>query len=359
MINDSSRNRVIYGISVCVCHSRRNTFPQNSIKIDLFAFFLFLLFLLIHRNCEHRFDRRFLMWFEFTRNEDGLNDVSYRVSIWSLIVSLIRVSLQYGYFSHASEAIIVTSHSQDASFIEGFLFVLFPQEDLLIHGDSVYDIIDKQDHGSIQAELSRSIPQQTTGSGSHHSPISSLEGEQRMFLCRMNVSRNARRQMRFGDQKVCLDIVDRTTYEAVAIIWQIFLAIIAFVFEWVTMTITSIALWNSLSIFISLFPFFSPNGFVCARATVPRRAIETWTYFWSESVSFSKASECVGDKKYLSQLPRTLWYVNKHQQWDECDATRRGENRSKSKQNANETIFFLLLLIINWVECAASWHVTS
>ena len=26
--------------------------------------------------------------------------------------------------------------------------------------------------------------------------------EKRIFLCRMNVSRNARRQMRFGDQKV-------------------------------------------------------------------------------------------------------------------------------------------------------------
>lgn len=74
------------------------------------------------------------------------------------------------------------------------------QEDLLIHGDSVYDIIDKQDHGSIQAELGRSVPQQ---SGSHHSSSpASLEGEHRMFLCRMNVSRNARRQMRFGDQKV-------------------------------------------------------------------------------------------------------------------------------------------------------------
>lgn len=29
-----------------------------------------------------------------------------------------------------------------------------------------------------------------------------MDGEQRIFLCRMNVSRNARRQMRFGDQKV-------------------------------------------------------------------------------------------------------------------------------------------------------------
>jgi hypothetical protein len=64
------------------------------------------------------------------------------------------------------------------------------QEDLLIHGDSVYDIIDKQDHQAIQTELVRSA----TGPGD----------EERMFLCRMNVSRNARRQMRFGDQKVSL-----------------------------------------------------------------------------------------------------------------------------------------------------------
>lgn len=58
----------------------------------------------------------------------------------------------------------------------------------MIHGDSVYDIIDKQDHPSIQAELMRNA---TTPAD-----------EDRMFLCRMNVSRNARRQMRFGDQKV-------------------------------------------------------------------------------------------------------------------------------------------------------------
>ncbi|XP_071513790.1 uncharacterized protein [Panulirus ornatus] len=65
-------------------------------------------------------------------------------------------------------------------------------EDLLIHGDSVYDIIDKQDHAAVQAELVRGVqtPQ--------------LPEEERLFLCRMNVSRNARRQMRFGDQKVVL-----------------------------------------------------------------------------------------------------------------------------------------------------------
>ncbi|CAD7093092.1 unnamed protein product [Hermetia illucens] len=77
-------------------------------------------------------------------------------------------------------------------------------EDLLIHGDSVYDIIDKQDHGPIQAELNRNVPPQPGPHSQHNSSISSLEGEHRIFLCRMNVSRNARRQMRFGDQKVVL-----------------------------------------------------------------------------------------------------------------------------------------------------------
>jgi hypothetical protein len=71
-----------------------------------------------------------------------------------------------------------------------FICSVLLQEDLLIHGDSVYDIIDKQDHQAIQTELVRSA----TGPGD----------EERMFLCRMNVSRNARRQMRFGDQKVRL-----------------------------------------------------------------------------------------------------------------------------------------------------------
>ncbi|XP_039760274.1 neuronal PAS domain-containing protein 4B-like [Pararge aegeria] len=61
-------------------------------------------------------------------------------------------------------------------------------EDLLIHGDSVYDVIDKQDQQTVRSELSRAP----------------TDGEDRVFLCRMNVARNARRQMRFGDQKVVL-----------------------------------------------------------------------------------------------------------------------------------------------------------
>ena len=69
---------------------------------------------------------------------------------------------------------------------------LHTQEDLLIHGDSVYDIIEKQDHQAIQTELMRTPN------------ALSVVPDDRIFLCRMNVSRNARRQMRFGDQKVVL-----------------------------------------------------------------------------------------------------------------------------------------------------------
>ncbi len=90
----------------------------------------------------------------------------------------------------------------------------------MIHGDSVYDIIDKQDHASIQAQLMNrggggteqdSNPRTGGGGGGggggaspeHNPPPPSSEGgakERRIFLCRMNVSRNSRRQMRFGDQ---------------------------------------------------------------------------------------------------------------------------------------------------------------
>lgn len=64
--------------------------------------------------------------------------------------------------------------------------ILF-KEDLLIHGDSVYDVIDKQDHAMVQNQLARNSP---------------IPDERRLFLCRINVSRNSRRQLRFGDQKV-------------------------------------------------------------------------------------------------------------------------------------------------------------
>ncbi|GBP42383.1 hypothetical protein EVAR_30016_1 [Eumeta japonica] len=45
-------------------------------------------------------------------------------------------------------------------------------EDLLIHGDSVYDVIDKADQAAVRAELARTP-----------------DSEDRVFLCRMNVAR--------------------------------------------------------------------------------------------------------------------------------------------------------------------------
>ncbi|XP_045129968.1 single-minded homolog 2-like isoform X2 [Portunus trituberculatus] len=97
-------------------------------------------------------------------------------------------------------------------------------EDLLIHGDSVYDIIDKQDHAAVQAELVRAAAASQQHHHHHHAHHHHQGGgggggvgvgagmglglglgeDHRLFLCRMNVSRNARRQMRFGDQKVVL-----------------------------------------------------------------------------------------------------------------------------------------------------------
>lgn len=87
------------------------------------------------------------------------------------------------------------------------------------HGDEVYDIIEEQDKKIIRTELlSNDDDQQHQQNPAKSSSISSLNqqptlsqssaglptGDTRIALCRMNVSRNARRQMRFGDQKVVL-----------------------------------------------------------------------------------------------------------------------------------------------------------
>lgn len=53
----------------------------------------------------------------------------------------------------------------------------------------MYDIIDNKDHPAIQATLAKGCTK---------------PGERREFLCRININKNARRQMRFGDQKLVL-----------------------------------------------------------------------------------------------------------------------------------------------------------
>lgn len=85
------------------------------------------------------------------------------------------------------------------------------QEDLLSHGDEVYDIIEEQDKKTVRSELlaleepqsgAKSAPPAAASNGDTLALASNTET--RIALCRMNVSRNARRQMRFGDQKVVL-----------------------------------------------------------------------------------------------------------------------------------------------------------
>ncbi len=63
---------------------------------------------------------------------------------------------------------------------------------MLTQGDSLYDIIDKRDHSSVQTQLL-----QTT-----YNPCPDTGLDSRTFFCRMNVSRSFRRQSGFGDHKV-------------------------------------------------------------------------------------------------------------------------------------------------------------
>ncbi|XP_052767265.1 uncharacterized protein LOC128208024 [Mya arenaria] len=63
--------------------------------------------------------------------------------------------------------------------------------DMKTQGDSLFDIVDKRDHGTVQAQL---LHGSTSAEGSQDRQIS--------FFCRMNMSRTLKRQGGFGDVKV-------------------------------------------------------------------------------------------------------------------------------------------------------------
>lgn len=63
--------------------------------------------------------------------------------------------------------------------------------DMKTQGDSLFDIVDKRDHGTVQAQLLHGV---TAPEGHHNRKIS--------FFCRMNMSRTLKRQGGFGDVKV-------------------------------------------------------------------------------------------------------------------------------------------------------------
>ncbi|VDK55778.1 unnamed protein product, partial [Cylicostephanus goldi] len=58
-------------------------------------------------------------------------------------------------------------------------------EEIMCQGDSIFDLVDPRDHPTIQTELS-SGPQPTTSFP-----------EERVFLCRLNLARTAKRQLQY------------------------------------------------------------------------------------------------------------------------------------------------------------------
>ena len=103
----------------------------------------------------------------------------YKLSCEPLFEALANLNIQYSKF-----------------------YILSFQEDLLIHGDSIYDIVDKQDHPTLHVHLNDK--DDPSPSSAETNLPKSTKNKKQIFLCRINVSRNARRQMRFGDQKVIL-----------------------------------------------------------------------------------------------------------------------------------------------------------
>lgn len=63
------------------------------------------------------------------------------------------------------------------------------QVDMKTQGDSLYDIVDKRDHGTVQAQLLQG--------GADLDVTRDVA-----FFCRMNMSRTLKRQAGFGDVKV-------------------------------------------------------------------------------------------------------------------------------------------------------------
>ncbi len=66
------------------------------------------------------------------------------------------------------------------------------QEEIMSQGDSLYDLVDPRDHGTVQTELLSGPPSITM-----HMQFP----DERVFICRMNLSRAAKRQLQY--QKVC------------------------------------------------------------------------------------------------------------------------------------------------------------
>uniref|UniRef100_A0A914RG27 Uncharacterized protein n=1 Tax=Parascaris equorum TaxID=6256 RepID=A0A914RG27_PAREQ len=62
----------------------------------------------------------------------------------------------------------------------------------MCQGDSVYDLVDSRDHNAVQSELLSGPPSLS---------VPDAFPDDRVFICRMNLSRSAKRQLQY--HKVC------------------------------------------------------------------------------------------------------------------------------------------------------------
>uniref|UniRef100_A0A8R1I528 BHLH domain-containing protein n=1 Tax=Caenorhabditis japonica TaxID=281687 RepID=A0A8R1I528_CAEJA len=58
-------------------------------------------------------------------------------------------------------------------------------EEIMCQGDSIYDLVDGRDHGAVQAELASGPP------------AAASFPEERVFICRLNLARTAKRQLQY------------------------------------------------------------------------------------------------------------------------------------------------------------------
>uniref|UniRef100_A0A0K0DGV0 BHLH domain-containing protein n=1 Tax=Angiostrongylus cantonensis TaxID=6313 RepID=A0A0K0DGV0_ANGCA len=74
-------------------------------------------------------------------------------------------------------------------------------EEIMCQGDSIFDLVDQRDHATIQSELN-SGPQPSTSFP-----------EERVFLCRLNLARTAKRQLQYHKVTIFLTSLTSDSWE--------------------------------------------------------------------------------------------------------------------------------------------------
>lgn len=108
---------------------------------------------------------------------------------WTVIICFSIV-----YFQALTGFILVTTRDGKLVYISENVteYLGHSMVDMKTQGDSLFDIVDKRDHGTVQAQLLHGVS--ATNDARQSRTVS--------FFCRMNMSRTLKRQGGFGDVKV-------------------------------------------------------------------------------------------------------------------------------------------------------------